>query len=289
MRVATGIAGLVIVWLITPEILIAQAQDASKPKFEVVAIKPCKGGSVRSQDPSPGTLRIKCDTVRDLIEEAYVTFADGHFTPWTGWVVGIEGGPTWISSVTYQIDAKTERAVGTPLMRGPMLQTLLEERFHLRIRRERRGANVLLLTVAKGGPKLEPWKEGSCTPIDFFSAAPSPLAVGQRYCGPRRAEKKGRSLKMEFRGVDFDEFSKGFLNRFDRPVVDNTGITGRFDFDLWFSADPPPGTQLADDPEDPGAPSIFTALEEQLGLKLEPGKGTREYLVVDSVERPSEN
>jgi uncharacterized protein (TIGR03435 family) len=93
---------------------------------------------------------------------------------------------------------------------------------------------------------------------------------------------------MEFRGVSVPEFEI-FLNRFDRPAVNKTELKGRFDFDLWFSADPLPGTQSIEDPDDPGAPSIFTALQEQLGLKLEPGKSAREHLVVENLERPSEN
>jgi len=84
-------------------------------------------------------------------------------------------------------------------------------------------------------------------------------------------------------GMKFDDFCKIFLGHLDRPVTNKTGITGRFDFHLEYARD---GAAPSDEP--PG-PSIFTAVQEQLGLKLTPAKGPGEFIVIDHVERPSEN
>ena len=105
-----------------------------------------------------------CTTVQRLVQQAYGLFADGQMNP--GSSLTVVGGPAWITSDFYEIDAKAEGPQGHAMMNGPMLQALLEDRFKLKIHRETRDVPVYALTVAAGGLKLEPF-QGSCTPRDF--------------------------------------------------------------------------------------------------------------------------
>jgi uncharacterized protein (TIGR03435 family) len=225
--------------------------------------------------------------VRDLISQAYLGFANGQFL--VGLPPPIGGGPAWINSERYEINARAEGSMSLEMMHGPMLQGLLEDRFKLRIHREVRDVPVYALTVAKGGLKLQRFQEGSCTPVDrtkFAPFYPLPTPEQIRANCHARATREGLNIKVEAQEMSLEEFSKIFLDSHtvDRPVVDKTRIAEKFDFHLVYAPD---GATPADDFA-PG-PSIFTALEEQLGLKLEPAKGPQEFLVIDSVERPSEN
>jgi len=179
-------------------------------------------------------------------------------------------------------------------MMGPMLQALLEDRFKLRIRRENREVPVYALTLAKGGPKLPAFQEGSCTPVDF-PRVPQPRP--EDGCMVLIRQGTGSTLALQAPGTSLDGFTKLLYLAVDRPVIDKTGIQGLFDFHLEFAqqeATPafrPGGEPLprpAEPADEPAAPSIFTAIQ-QLGLKLEPAKGPREFLVVDRVERPTGN
>ena len=133
--------------------------------FEVASIKPCatgdggRRGQKRGGD-SPGRLSENCVTVSNLIRQAYVEFADGRQNVLSS--VSIEGGPVWIDSETYSIEAKADSALNQTTMRGQMLQVLLNERFKLKIHTESVQVPVYALSVAKGGPKFPPTREGSC-------------------------------------------------------------------------------------------------------------------------------
>jgi uncharacterized protein (TIGR03435 family) len=212
-----------------------------------------------------------------FIESAYVTFANGRLD--LASYVPIEGGPGWINSDLYTIEAKADGTPNGAMMNGPMFQALLEERFKLKIRRETREVPVYELTVAKGGSKLQPFKEGGCIPFDFSS----PPVTDEKLCNSGQT-KRGLNRIVEEQGMAFGDFCKIYLVHLDRPVIDKTGITGRFNFHLEYSID---GTATPD--ELITAPPIFTAVQEQLGLKLVPTKGLGEVLVIDRVERPSEN
>jgi uncharacterized protein (TIGR03435 family) len=179
-------------------------------------------------------------------------------------------------------------------MEGPMLQALLESRFNLKIHRENRDIPVYELTVAKGGPKLRPppvppsnsenhvgglWpmSEGDCKRLDACGTA-------------RAADGQGeKPVFVEYHGLTLDQFAAALVRVLDRPVLDKTGIAGIFHVHVEFAPDeatlgirPVPGNE-------PAGPSIFTAFQEQLGLKLEPAKRPGEFLVIDRVERPTEN
>lgn len=265
---------------------LAQTANATRAKFEVASIRPgCDGRGSRFPRPAPGRLNL-CQTLEAYIRSAYEWNKNGRTTG--GWHTldaddsrdaPILGGPRWINSDVYEIDAKAEGTPSMAIMMGPMLQALLEDRFKLKIRREPREIPVYALKVAKGGFKLKPLKEGSCATIEAPLGIPVPVRCGV-FIEPRRGA-------LYFHGVSMDLFAMDLS--IDRPVIDRTGIAGIYDFRLDYTPDEvaptPPGASL----DDPTGPSIFTAVEQQLGLKLEPAKGPGESLVIDHVERPSEN
>jgi len=289
---AIGLAALaapVLIGVLNAPAIRAQDARAATPKWEVISIKPCQLPPPMPGDmypprgnSSPGNLRTSCYPLLDahgmgLIRGAY---AD-TFTP-------IDGGPSWIHSAFYEIDAKAEGNPSVRMMRGPMMQTLLEDRFQLKIHHQTAEGPVYFLTVARGGPKLHAFTEGSCTP--FNSSDPPPtLQPGQEYCMSNISGLSPSSV--EAKGATLGEFSKLLRPVLDHPVIDQTGITGRFDIRVEFSRE---GTRMAIDalpsaPDPTEAPSIFTALQEQLGLKLEPAKGPVETFVIDHIERPTAN
>jgi bla regulator protein blaR1 len=297
---AAVVTGPIVIGVLNLPQIQAQSAPAGTPKFEVVSIKPCKeppqvpGATYPPRgNSSPGNLRTDCYPLLDpnglgLIRGAYVPSADGYLP--------IDGGPSWIHSAFYDINANAAGNPSVATMRGPMMQALLEEHFHLKIHRERREGPLYFLTVARGGPKLHPFTEGSCTPYPFTSPAP-PLQPGQKYCMVLAGLLKNGRWHAEAQGATLDDFSKQLLLIFDRPVINRTGITGKFDFYVEFSREgtkfatmpliPNDGPSPASDPT--GVPSIFTAMQEQLGLKLESGRGPVDRFVIDHIERPSEN
>lgn len=200
----------------------------------------------------------------------------------------------------YQIIAKAEGAPSQEMMRGPMMQVLLAERFKLQVHRESREVPVYVLTEAKGGAKLQPFQEGSCTLVDRTKAPAPPPATGPKNCMFQFGNKKGANVLLDAQGTNLTDFAHLLAFGFDRPVIDKTGIAGRFDIHLEFTPDEAtprflPGADPDGGPatpaaaaSDPVGPSIMTAIQ-QLGLKLEPAKGPRDFLVVDRVARPSGN
>jgi bla regulator protein BlaR1 len=258
------------------------------PRFEVAAITPCKSlegrrGGITSS--SPGRLDINCWTVANLIRHAYLAYANGRRNPASALSTPLQGGPAWIDSAPYTIHAKAEQVVHEEMLRGPMLQALLEQRFQLKIHFGTTHMPVYALSVAKNGPKLRPFREGSCIPIDS-TKVPRPRQPGE--CAPR-ITRRGATIVVDMQGFTLDEFIEGHLGRVDRPVVNKTGIAGRFDFHLEYVPDErtggPPPSEYADEI----GPSLFTSLQEQLGLKLEPAMGLGDRLIIDHVEKPSEN
>jgi len=263
------------------------------PKFDVVSVKPCKPGVTNSGGSSPGRLHIGCGVLANtdntgLIQLAYNRYASGQLTSFG--VIPIEGGPDWIHSDTFEIDAKSEGHPSFQMMEGPMMQAILEDRFKLKIHRETRQGSVYELALGKGSPKLKPFQDGTCTPVVVGRPLP-PMPSGQHYCrnmvSPQSVDFEGGTLSM-FAGL------LGLI--LDRPVIDKTGNTNYFEIRLRFSPDdslaPRPATADPGAPaavRAPDAPGIFQAIQEQLGLKLVPAKGPMDVLVIDHIERPSEN
>jgi uncharacterized protein (TIGR03435 family) len=256
--------------------------------FEVASIRlntsGCAGGR-GGGGPTPGRLSVKCIAIKDLIQAAYGTFA--HGPPPDPRLPQVLGAPGWVESDTYDIAAKPAGNAGIDEVTidkiyGPMLRTLLEDRFKLKIHRETRELPVYALTVAKGGPKLVASKEGSCTVFDPGHPPPQP-SRGQAppvLCGRTSFQRHGGIRTVDAFGVSMDRFAGITLSTrldLDRPVLDKTGLTGLFDVHLEFDAGNDTG------------PSLFTAMQEQLGLRLAPDTGPVDVLVVDHIERPSGN
>ena len=276
------------------------AQTAAARGFEVASIRPCEvNGPIEARNghSSPGRLSLGCDVLVEnnmflgLIERAYVQYAEGR--PHDDRMVTILGGPNWVRSQGYKVEATAEGHPNEAVMAGPMLQRLLEDRFKLKIHKETRESPVYALTVDKDTSKLKRFQDGSCVSAPDTPFPWSALPAGQRYCMQLIS---GIKPAVDADGATLDELAK-LLNRIvDRPVIDETKVSGRFDIHLTFQRD---GviTKLAPFTPVPSArgsesdlePTIFTAIEEQLGLKLVPTKRPVEILVIDSVERPSEN
>jgi len=171
-----------------------------------------------------------------FIQQAYGRFATGHVNPIPP-SFSMEGGPAWINSESYSINAKAEGDQSREMMQGPMMQALLEDRFKLKIHRQSRDVPVYALTVAKGGPKLQPFREGSCTEPDFTKVPVAPAAPGQALCNFMVGIATGPNIKAEAQGRSLDEFSKLLGLVLDRPVIDRTGISGKFNIHLEFAKD----------------------------------------------------
>jgi uncharacterized protein (TIGR03435 family) len=247
----------------------------------------CKGGAPQVD---PGRIGFSNNSLYTLI--AWAHGLDCLDAKATGL---ISGGPEWVGSDQWVIQATIPAAAGLnvpvglqlpPPGRAPisdpklqrMLQNLLADRFNLTLNRETREVPVYALTVAKGGPKLQHPEDVPCTPIN-------PRNPG----APRKEGEKPKCM-MQFR-LSMADFPAALRLLLDRPVIDKTGITGIFEFRLVWAFDPTAGPAGGPGigPLDPSGPSIFTALQEQLGLKLESSKGPVEVLVIDSVSKPTQN
>jgi uncharacterized protein (TIGR03435 family) len=250
----------------------AAAALGQTQSFEVASIKPHPGSEdlVHIQPLPGGRLIAENFSLRFLMRFAY----------------GVEdyqisGGPDWVASDRYDIHAKAEGDPSGKQMTGPMLQALLEDRFKLKLHRESRQLPVYNLIVAKGGAKLQRAVEGACVSHSLDSP---PVLAGPlpKFCGFLGIEVDGLKRKLKMDGSSMTELAKS-LSRGElrRTVLDKTGLTGAFDVQLKWVLDAPDGG-------DPGL-SIFTAIQEQLGLKLESGRGAVDVLVIDHVEKPSAN
>lgn len=206
----------------------------------------------------------------------------------------LAGGPSWIGTEGYDIEAKPEGNTDQKQM-WLMLQTLLADRFHLAMHHETRDLPVYDLLAVKSALKLPPPRGGACS--DALTTVPE---RGQPRpappCGPGLAPA-GKGLAMEGISVSMPALAKMLSTMVGREVVDKTGFTDRFALHLEFAIDdalvglpspvgPKPYDQV---PDAASKPTIRTALQEQLGLKLQPSKGPVDVLVIDHVERPSEN
>lgn len=275
----------------------AQAQDASgsaAPTFEVASIKPDDSGTQNRlfQSPGPGRFHTINISARLMVEYAY-DLKDFQ----------VIGGPSWTDSQGYVIDAKADDATTAQMQKLPrqqqmeqmraMLRSLLAERFKLVVTHDTKEMPIYALVVAKGGPKLTP---STYTPPD--PDAPKPATPPRN--GPHLMLGQGTigegTIDAAYQPVS------GLANLLaripdlgGRMVQDETGIKGNYDFTMHFSmqsiapkgAPPPPESSPA--ANDTSEPSIFTALEEQLGLKLESTKGPVDVYTIEHIEQPSEN
>jgi uncharacterized protein (TIGR03435 family) len=260
---------------------------ASAPKFDVVSVKPCAAdapGTPRARTgeasvpiASPGRLYLRCYSLAGLISEAYISFAGGRGNEfWVGLTISVEGGPDWMKTERYAIEATGDPAAPPAVMRGPMLQAVLEDRFKLKIRRESREAPIYELVAAKSGAKVSPYSGTDCVARDASIWPPPQPPTGKRFCGDQSRSEGDSYIRTGV--ITLDQLA-AFLP-FDRPVVNRTGITAlvtlRLEYpkaDAIFGGAPPP--------------SLVAALRDQLGLDLRPSKGPRDVLIIDHAERPS--
>jgi len=281
----------------------------ARPQFDVASVKPCdknappppNAGRGGAGGGSAGASRmdLPCSTVAHLIEVAYVEFPDGVRQPRLAFKpLPIEGGPAWVKSDTFLISAETESNVTPTMMRGPMLQMILEDRFKLKVHRETREVPVYELTLAKGGLKIQHTVPGSCAPENLENLGRPPEPGEKPLCviGMRRTD--ATNVTIWSRGMTLNQICH-YLDGIgiDRPLIDKTGVadTELFDAQLQFSIDDStPGLHPREASGDAGAenvaafPSLFTAVQ-QLGLKLVPAKGPGKFVVIDGVEKPSGN
>lgn len=286
----------------------AQGQQSGddRPSFEVASVKQNKSGTgfVRIQMQPGGRFVAENMPLAELLRFAYAV------QPFQ-----IEGGPGWIRSDRFDVTAKAELAAGAtpgaPGQIGPvqlMMQSLLAERFKLKVRRESKEMPVYALTLARSdgrlGKQLLPSKV-DCAALAAARGRGGDVTRGGGPGGPGRGgppappapgERPPCGMFMGFGsiaagGVTMEQVAQTLSARVNRVVLDKTGLTGLYEFNLEFTPDqlPPPGALVNGQvPQvDPNGPSIFTALQEQLGLKLEAQRGPVEMLVVDSVEPPT--
>jgi bla regulator protein blaR1 len=266
-------------FLLAAGIACAQTQ----PKFEVASVKPSNSADRRmffNVQPG-GRVTVSNCTVKRLIQDAY-GIKDFQ----------IAGGPGWIGSDIFDITAKAEGSGTNFDQIKLMLQSLLAERFQLVLRRDTKEMPVYALVVDKNGPKFKAASESDPNIIDL-SQRPDLAGAGARH--RFTIIRRGR---LTAQGTNMTMVTSQLSDFLGRPVVDKTALTGTYDLKLEWVPDEnqvamfqtmgvPEG--FGAPPRDWQGPSLFAALQEQLGLKLESQKGPVEIFTIERIERPSEN
>jgi uncharacterized protein (TIGR03435 family) len=311
----------------------AWAQTAeNSPAFEVASVKPAapitdnrimvmlRGGP---GSPDPGQITYTNVTVKNVLTQAY----------------GVKSfqisGPSWLDSERYDIVAKVPRGA-TKAEFMVMLQNLLAERFKLTLHREKKDLSMYALVVGKNGPKMKESVEDPAPEEGDAPKAGGPAADDAMAAAVMRQLKMARdgipvlppgsggrgtvsmmmgsgNARMTATKQTMASMAEMLSNQLDLPVVDMTGLTGKYDYRLSYApeggigfrpppgigppppaAPPPgeggPGMPMAGAPDGGSSPNLFTALQEQLGLKLEQRKGPVDLLVIDHLEKvPVEN
>lgn len=243
------------------------APSAQTLKFEVATLKPSAPGGQRGGiRPSPGGERYQASNIslRLMLMVAYQLKNDQ-----------ILGGPSWIDTDLYDMNAKAERSSSGEELHI-MLQNLLTERFRLKFHRETKELPLYALTVDKGGPKMTPHEAQS---------------AGDPWIDQTIEQVVRVKLSALFVPMSYLAWRLGQLT--DRPVSDQTNLKGGYDFTLNYTRELPPGIRegalLNGAPIDTSGPNLFEALRRELGLRLDPQKGPVEVLVIDSATRPDAN
>ncbi|MDR3702098.1 MAG: TIGR03435 family protein [Candidatus Sulfopaludibacter sp.] len=242
--------------------LVAQDKPA-RLTFEVASVKPSppggRGGGIRAQ-PSGQRYSAQNAPVKLMISLMYKV-------P----MRQITGGPGWIESDLFDIEAKADHSYSLDDLHA-MFENLLADRFKLKFHKESKEGAVYALSVDKSGSKMK------------VNDSPEPYDIPIK--GSRDGVTLGTRVPMQY----FCWWLGQVLQRDERPVIDKTGLTGNYDFTLSFAPELPPDFPKENLP--PGfldRPSIFDALREQLGLRLQPQKGPVEFFVIDSAEKPTGN
>jgi uncharacterized protein (TIGR03435 family) len=228
----------------------AQQQPAARAEFEVVSVKPGDPADPSSSGrTTPGGLEMRNTTLKNLVRSAY------RLNEYQ-----LEGGPKWMDSAKFNIDARLP--AGVPRDQIPlMMQALLADRFKLEFHRVTKTLPQYELVIAKGGPKIEVTSEDD----------------------PKRGSSSQGDRQIKGWGMPVSTLASMLISAVGAPVTDRTGLAGKYNFILEFA--PLMGTPR----ENETLPTIFAALQEKLGLKLEATKGPVEVLVIDRAEKPTEN
>jgi uncharacterized protein (TIGR03435 family) len=235
---------------------------SAQPQFDVASIKPnLVAGKFTGIDDSRGYWKAQNVTVKFLIMYAYQLLPDQ-----------IAGAAPWVDAERFDIEARYEEDPNASNANAERnrarLQALLATRFQFQMHRQTREWQTYVLVASKKGAKLKPTERAKGTSMHSNNG------------------------HLEAAGASMNDLARGLGSRLGRPVVNETGLEGRFDFTLDYE----PEIQLSldkDKPEapgsEPGRPSLFTALQDQLGLKLQSKKAPVEMLIVDRIAKPSEN
>jgi uncharacterized protein (TIGR03435 family) len=274
------------VFIIVMAVLVAEAQTAPKPAFEIISVKRNTSGVNGGT-----TVGVRGDryyapnvTPRILIHNAFVNPGERLL------LNQIIGGPDWIDTERFDVQAKMQGDANTipPAQRQLMIQALLEDRFQLKAHQETRDTPVYGLVVEKTGLKMKLSEDqtppsGTSTSFDSDGRSGPPLARGfmRVSTGPYVTVIAGKAATVSAL-VNLLQGST------DRIVMDKTNLKGLFDFSLRFSRLQPDVVNTDTAPDVQSAPSLFTAIQE-LGLRLEPSKAPLGVVVIDSVQRPTEN
>ncbi len=262
-----------IITLLILAVAATQSQTPPRPEFEVASIKPNNADSPPSTGVGFGRSSSQSVTLKNLIVLAYRI---QEFQ--------ISGGPGWIGSDRFDVEAKAEDPKADPDQVRLTLQSLLEDRFKLKLHRETKETSIYALVVGKDGPKMN---------LSADQASPAVNGPVPSGAGPNRGAIRFGAGSLIGNAVTMALFTRMLSQRLDRTIVDKTNLTSRYDFQLQWTPDvgeatlDPLGNPLPS--ADSSGPSVFAAIQEQLGLKLESQKGPVEMFVIDGVEKPSEN
>ena len=299
-------------------IVVLNAQDPAPVPY-VASVKKVAGGFGAQMRIAPGTISANGVPVRLLMRQAYGQLQDFQLV----------GGPDWINSDRFDIEAKIEGGgpMSSQVLQSVMRQ-ILEERFALKTHKETRELPIYALMVARSdgrlGPNLKPSSPECATLMTQRGRGPVPAPDGRGGIGvsrggpppdgrggPGRAggpgpfdfdapavcgQRGGGFGRLRAGGTTMADFATMISGTAQRVVIDKTGLTGYYDIALTYTPTgdqlpqgaPPPGAP-APPPIDPDGPSFFTAIQEQLGLKLENQRGPVDVVVIDSIEQPTEN
>ncbi len=281
---------------VTVPLLAGLADTTPAPTFEVASIKPSKPGPskpgpflVGFQIARGAHFTVHGITPKMLVEEAY-SVKDAQ----------ISQAPPWFNTDRYDIDAKPEEPVGAAIDKlrpddqkdklMQMVQALLADRFKLAISHESKEMPIYAMVVAKGGPKM---KVSDFKPPEHPEALPPmPSKSGDRAMRGRIMMRPGNLTST---GIEMRMLADALSSFTGRPVIDKTNLSRRYEFTLQWTPDTPvagmgaPGGPEATPAPESNGPSLFTAIREQLGLRLESQKGPMDVLVITHAEKPSEN
>jgi uncharacterized protein (TIGR03435 family) len=259
----------ILVCSLVAELLAAQETPGVSPElhFEVVSLKPStgdrSGAGIRPAAGGERYIAVNCP-LRLMIQVAWRVKAEQ-----------IVGGPAWLANDRFDMEARAGKPSSTDELHV-MLMNMLRDRLHLSFHHESKEMPVYALTIDKAGPKLTPHPAANAGQVWIDQTEETMLHV---------------KLKATSSSMNYFAFRLGLA--MERPVIDLTGLEGDYDFTLEYTRqlppDFPPGGKLNGEEPDTSGPTIFAALKQQLGLDLRPQKGQADVIVIDHIEKPTEN